>query len=181
MSTARESAEGCQLPTYHSDGVSGNHRSPKGDRFLFSATKDSKVSLWTFSLADRRAAPFDAVESTNVIGSVFSPDGRWVAYSSSSLQTGRSSNPNVGNVVYVQPFPATGAKYRISKSSPGRTLRAAAHALPSADPIPRHALRLPGEFDPRAHLHGLGCAPLRDSSLHRQPGRRWPKRAGRTR
>jgi Tol biopolymer transport system component len=84
--------------------------SPKGDRFLFSATKDSKVSLWTFSLADRRAAPFDAVESSNVIGSVFSPDGRWVAYS--SLETGQ-----ISNVVYVQPFPATGAKYQISKSS----------------------------------------------------------------
>jgi Tol biopolymer transport system component len=83
---------------------------PKGDRFLFSVTKESKVSLWTFSLADRKAAPFDAVESATVIGSVFSPDGRWVAYS--TRETGRSSN-----TVYVQPFPATGAKYQISKNS----------------------------------------------------------------
>jgi serine/threonine-protein kinase len=86
--------------------------SPKGDRFLFSVTKESKVSLWTFSLADGKSAPFDAVESSTVIGSVFSPDGRWVAYS--SRETGRSSNRNI---VYVQPFPATGAKYQITKNS----------------------------------------------------------------
>jgi hypothetical protein len=65
-----------------------------------------------FSLKDRKAARFDAVESParTLTGAVFSPDGRWVAYAS---QEGRSFS-----AVYVQPFPPTGAtKYQISKNA----------------------------------------------------------------
>ncbi len=46
--------------------------------------------------------------------SSFSPDGRWIAY---------MTNAGAGNTspeVFVQPFPATGAKYRISPEG-GRT------------------------------------------------------------
>ena len=32
--------------------------SPKGDRFLFDITKGADISLWTFSLQDRKATPF---------------------------------------------------------------------------------------------------------------------------
>jgi serine/threonine-protein kinase len=78
--------------------------SPKGDRFLFSITKGFDVSLWAFSLEEGKATPFGDVHSSNPIGAVFSPDGRWVAYTGTerSLST-----------VYVQPFPATGAKFQL--------------------------------------------------------------------
>ena len=83
--------------------------SPKGDRFLFSVIRKAAVgaSLWTFSLPDRKVEPFGGVQfaSANLPRAVFSPDGRWVAYMSD--ETGISG-------VYVQPFPATGAKYPIS-------------------------------------------------------------------
>ncbi len=41
----------------------------------------------------------------------FSPDGKWIAYSSAPATTGFS--PNRG--VFVQPFPATGARYQVPK------------------------------------------------------------------
>jgi serine/threonine-protein kinase len=78
--------------------------SPKSDRLLFSVTKASDMSLWMFSLQDKSVTPFGAVHSSNPIGAVFSPDGRWVAYTSTERQT---------TTVYVQPFPATGAKYQL--------------------------------------------------------------------
>ena len=38
--------------------------SPGGGTFLFSVTKGSDVSLWTFSLQDRKATPFGSVHSS---------------------------------------------------------------------------------------------------------------------
>ena len=86
---------------------------PDGERFLYNAGKGGANSLWVFSLKDRKAARFDAVESpaTALTGAVFSPNGRWVAYAS---QEGRASS-----AVYVQPFPPTGVKYQISKNADG--------------------------------------------------------------
>jgi serine/threonine-protein kinase len=79
--------------------------SPDGERFLFSVSKGANFSLWTFSLMDRKAAPFGAVESSLLPNAVFSPDGRWVAYES---RTGFSRG------VFLQPFPSTGERYQIS-------------------------------------------------------------------
>jgi serine/threonine-protein kinase len=78
--------------------------SPKGDLFLFTITKGSDVSLWTFSLQDRKATPFGAVHSSNPTNAAFSPDGKWVAYASTERGIG---------TIYVQPFPATGIKYQL--------------------------------------------------------------------
>jgi len=78
--------------------------SPKADTVLFSITKGSDVSLWTLSLKDRQATPFGDVHSGVPTGGVFSPDGRWVAYTSS--ERGKTT-------IYVQPLPATGAKYQL--------------------------------------------------------------------
>jgi serine/threonine-protein kinase len=82
--------------------------SPKGERFLFSVTNGSSWSLWTFSLPDKKATRFADVQSANPVNAAFSPDGLWVAYTTTE-----------GNVsgIYVQPFPATGAKYLVSTSS----------------------------------------------------------------
>ena len=85
--------------------------SPKGDTLLFNVTKGSTVSLWTLSLQDRKAAPFPGVESSIPTTAMLSPDGRWIAYSTRQGAQGALS------VVYVQPFPATGAVYQISGSS----------------------------------------------------------------
>jgi Tol biopolymer transport system component len=88
--------------------------SDDGERFLYNAANKggATVSLWVFSLKDRKAARFDTVESSarTLTGAVFSPDGRWVAYAS---QEGRRTS----SAVYVQPFPPTGAKYQISKNA----------------------------------------------------------------
>lgn len=81
--------------------------SPDGKQFLFEAVKGSSVSLWTFSLQDRKSTLIPGVQSTGPLNSMFSPDGRWIAYQSN--QTGASQ-------VYVQPFPSTGAKYQITKN-----------------------------------------------------------------
>lgn len=78
--------------------------SPKSNEFLFDVVKGTDMSLWTFSIQDRKATPFGGVHSLNPTGGVFSPDGRWVAYTSTA---------GTLTTVYVQPFPATGAKYQL--------------------------------------------------------------------
>jgi len=83
--------------------------SPDGEVLLLSTTKGFVSSLWTFSIRDRKVAPFGDVNSSSLpTHAAFSRDGRWVAY-----QVGESG---VGEATtYVQPFPATGTKYLISR------------------------------------------------------------------
>ena len=80
--------------------------SPKTNQvLLFNVRKGSDVSLWMLSMPDKKISPFGAVTSSQApTGAVFSPDGRWVAYTSAS---------STRTTVYVQPFPATGAKYEL--------------------------------------------------------------------
>jgi hypothetical protein len=85
---------------------------------LFAVTKRSDVSLWALSLQDRKSEPFGGVRSTKLTNATFSPDGRWVAYGSDDAGT---------DAVYVQPFPATGAKSQISRGDLGH------HAVWSRD------------------------------------------------
>ncbi len=79
-----------------------------GERFSFSVTAKSGVSLWTFSIPEKKATVFGAVRSTAPLNSEFSPDGRWLAY---TLRTASTAN------VYVEPFPATGAKMQITTTN----------------------------------------------------------------
>ena len=79
---------------------------PTGDRLLYTVTKGSRVTLWTLSLKERTSARFGAVEASMPIGSVFSPDGRWIAYA-------------IDNTVYVQPIPPNGSTYQISSTNGG--------------------------------------------------------------
>jgi serine/threonine-protein kinase len=76
----------------------------KDDRFSFSAVQGPDTSLWTFSMTEKTASRFGDAQSTAPFNSVFSPDGRWVAY------TLRGQGANV----WVEPFPATGAKRQIT-------------------------------------------------------------------
>jgi serine/threonine protein kinase/Tol biopolymer transport system component len=83
--------------------------SPTGDAFLFSVTKGSEISLWTFSMRERKAAPFDGVRSTRYpTDAVFSPDGRWVAYQ-------RSESGQGEGITYIQPFPPSGTIHQIAR------------------------------------------------------------------
>src|SRR5207237_6925248 len=81
---------------------------PDGERFLYNAGKaGATTSLWVFSLKERTAARFDAVESParTLTGAVFSPDGRWVAYAS------QEARALIG--IYVQPIAPPRAKSRL--------------------------------------------------------------------
>jgi Tol biopolymer transport system component len=82
--------------------------SAKGARFSFSVVAASGVSLWTFSLQDRKAARFGDVLSSSPFNSEMSPDGRWVAY---TLRSSAVAS------VFVEPFPATRAKHLIADNS----------------------------------------------------------------
>ena len=81
----------------------------------FSVAKDSTFSLWTVTAADKKIQRFGNVHSAEPIGSVFSPDGRWLAYSENP-EAGPTPSPNRG--VFVQPYPATEEKHQV----PGRDL-----------------------------------------------------------
>ena len=89
--------------------------SPKEDAFLFRVTKGTESSLSLFSLKERKATSFGSIRSQGPTDAVFSPDGRWVAYSTQMTSEG------VQRVVYVQPFPATGATYQLPVLEAGGT------------------------------------------------------------
>jgi serine/threonine-protein kinase len=88
--------------------------SADGDALLFSATKDSKSSLWVLSLKSRKATPFgDVRDLTLPPDAMFSPDGRWVAYQVGQLDLVEADT-------YIQPFPPTGTRARVAQG--GRPL-----------------------------------------------------------
>jgi serine/threonine-protein kinase len=78
--------------------------SPHDEQLLYSVESRSGFALWVLSVKDRTTTPFGDVRSTTPIAATFSPDGRWVAY---------GSTDGAKQTVYVQPFPATGAKYQL--------------------------------------------------------------------
>jgi Tol biopolymer transport system component len=80
--------------------------SPSGDTLLFGVQQTPTYSVWTFSLKDKKAQPFGDIRSNGSQNATFSPDGKWVAY---------SSNPAAGSLIFVQPFPATGAVYQVGQ------------------------------------------------------------------
>jgi Tol biopolymer transport system component len=70
-------------------------------------------SIWTYSLRDKKAAPLIDTPGVTQHSSRFSPDGKWIAYT--SVETGRFE-------VFVQPFPRTGAKFQITRQGGGHAL-----------------------------------------------------------
>jgi Tol biopolymer transport system component len=56
---------------------------------------------------DRKPVPFTNAPFTQY-GAVFAPDGRWIAYT--------SVDAALGEQVFVQPFPATGGQYQVSRN-----------------------------------------------------------------
>jgi len=65
----------------------------------------SGASLWTSSPVEKKPTRVDGVRSATLTNAVFSPDGRWVAWTGTEAQ---------GSGVFVQPFPSTGARYQVA-------------------------------------------------------------------
>jgi Tol biopolymer transport system component len=86
--------------------------SPDGKQLLFSEQKGRIHTVFVLSLADKTVAPFGGVTSTTPPDAVFSPNGRWVAYASTRGEGGVYA-PESG--IFVQPFPATGARFQVPK------------------------------------------------------------------
>jgi eukaryotic-like serine/threonine-protein kinase len=83
--------------------------SPDGETLLFGVTKGADTSLSALALSDGRVQALGDIHSTTPTGAVFSPDGRWVAYS--------RTERNVTTLA-VRPFPFTAASYQLfSKAS----------------------------------------------------------------
>jgi serine/threonine-protein kinase len=81
--------------------------SPKADVFAFDVLQGSSgVSLWTSSPVDKKMTRVDGVQSTALTNAVFSPDGKWLAW---TTYESRASG------VFVQPFPSTGVRYQINE------------------------------------------------------------------
>jgi serine/threonine-protein kinase len=79
--------------------------SPDGAHLLFTEHTEQQSSLSILSLKDQKAAGFSDVRGIELTEGAFSPDGGWIAYQV------RESGGN--RQVFIQPFPATGAKYLV--------------------------------------------------------------------
>jgi hypothetical protein len=60
-------------------------------------------------LKDRTVSRYSDVRSAISTEPSFSPDGRWIVYQRSDNPAGRSETLDV----FIEPFPATGAKYQV--------------------------------------------------------------------
>jgi serine/threonine protein kinase/Tol biopolymer transport system component len=105
----------------------------KGDVLLFRAEQGNSFSLWSLTVADKKVAPFGDVKSVNPTNATFSPDGKWVAYN--MRDAGKTTDE-----IYVQPFPATGARYQLPISRDNH------HAVWSRDGKQLFYVPGPGDF-----------------------------------
>jgi Tol biopolymer transport system component len=84
--------------------------SPDGQKLSFTAVKGDDAAVWIFSRQDKKATVFAEAPGVFIANSVFSPNGKWLAYQSSEVKSSE---------IFVQPFPATGTKYQITKAGGG--------------------------------------------------------------
>jgi len=81
-----------------------------GRTILYGVSRAGTYRLDALSLADGKTVAVPGTESAFPTAAAFSPDGKWVAYSVGPRNA-------VSSALYVQPFPPTGATFRISPSS----------------------------------------------------------------
>jgi hypothetical protein len=80
-----------------------------GQKLSFTLVKGNESSIWIYSLSEKKATVFAQAAGKLVGRSMFAPDGLWLAYQSSE------SSANSQREIFVQPFPANGTKYQVSK------------------------------------------------------------------
>lgn len=85
-----------------------------GRYLAFSSVTETGADLWLRSIGTGEATPFGDVHSTAPLNAAFSPDGRWMAYTVRQQPAGSGLSTAA---VFMQPVPATGAKYQISTDS----------------------------------------------------------------
>ena len=86
--------------------------SPDGKLLLFTAGMRSSRSIWALPMTgEPKPVRVFPGSTTSDGGAVFSPDGHWIAYTSSD------SGGRLSNNVYVQSFPANGIRTRISTTT----------------------------------------------------------------
>jgi serine/threonine-protein kinase len=89
--------------------------SPDGKNLSYTAVKGaSEGAVWILSVSDKQAVVFAEKAGALIGRSAFSPDGQWLAYQSSETAI-TSTSGGAPFTVFVQPFPATGAKYPIAR------------------------------------------------------------------
>jgi serine/threonine-protein kinase len=79
--------------------------SSDGKHLLYSVSKAATNTIWAYSLESKKGAQIPDVETPIRPSPSFSPDGHWIAYTTSTAG-GR-------NQVFAQPFPPTGTKYLV--------------------------------------------------------------------
>ncbi len=83
--------------------------SPDGELLVFNVERDPQIDwdIWTLSVDDRETQSLYDAPGTIYMGAELSPNGQWLAYG-----MGPSGE---GNDIYVEPFPPTGSRRRISQ------------------------------------------------------------------
>jgi serine/threonine protein kinase/WD40 repeat protein len=81
---------------------------PSGKVLAFTKRRGSGAAIWFLPLdGDRTATQLVKQPNGAQSHAAFSPNGRWLAYTSTEL---RANSPQI----FVQPYPATGAKYQVT-------------------------------------------------------------------
>jgi hypothetical protein len=73
---------------------------------VFSAVTDDAATLWVYSFQDRRAEQVIGARSTVPLDATFSPDGRFLLYT--SITSGQA-----GSRIFVMPFSLSGTRYQV--------------------------------------------------------------------
>ena len=90
--------------------------SPDGELLVFDVERDPQTGeeIWTLSMDDRETQSLYDAPGTLYSGAELSPNGEWLAY-------GAGPSASV-NDIYVEPFPPTGSRHRISQDGGHRPL-----------------------------------------------------------
>jgi hypothetical protein len=107
----RQAAAGGAAERLTTAGLGDVHQpeawSPDGRVLIFTEINTSgHSSMWTFSRPEPKPKVLFDVPNANQVRAAFSPDGQWLAYTSTEV--------GARGQIFVQPFPPTGAQYQIS-------------------------------------------------------------------
>src|SRR6185295_13173513 len=104
-----QSADGTDAPERLTTVSKGETHTPEvwtkdGRTLLFDVRTATGETVSMLSMRDRTISSLKGVQSSDPITPTLSPDGNWLAYTTTTAQ---------GTTIYVEPFPQTGAKYQL--------------------------------------------------------------------